>query len=190
MLDLRQIRREHDALRTALARRGGDVVERLDRVLELDRGWREATQAAEALRAEQKAASEEVAAGKREGSDVSDRIARLKALSGEVKLGLPLGEVTIDDWKGSSTKYANAGTKHYNIPSVLKGVKMQVSGEHRENGAVVCSGSVFVKVTGSVWSNPLVYGALGLLVISGGMLFFAGRPVFTKIQAYEDANPG
>jgi seryl-tRNA synthetase len=85
MLDLRQIRREPEALRAALARRGGDLGERLDRVLELDRGWREATQAAEALRAEQKAASEEVAAGKREGRDVSDRLARLKELSAEVK---------------------------------------------------------------------------------------------------------
>jgi seryl-tRNA synthetase len=85
MLDLRLIRREPKALRTALARRGGDVVERLDRVLELDRGWRDAAQAAEALRAEQKAASEEVAAGKREGRDVSDRLVRLKELSTEVK---------------------------------------------------------------------------------------------------------
>ncbi len=85
MLDLRQIRREPDAVRAALARRGGDVAERVDRVLELDRTWRDATQAAEALRAEQKAASEEVAAGKREGRDVSATLERLKALSAEVK---------------------------------------------------------------------------------------------------------
>jgi seryl-tRNA synthetase len=85
MLDLRLIRREPEAVRAALSRRGGDVAERVDRVLELDRVWRDATQAAEALRAEQKAASEEVAAGKREGRDVSDRLARLKELSAEVK---------------------------------------------------------------------------------------------------------
>jgi seryl-tRNA synthetase len=85
MLDLRLIRREPAAVRTALARRGGDAAERVDRVLELDRGWRDAAQAAEALRAEQKAASEEVAAGKRAGRDVSDRLARLKDLSAEVK---------------------------------------------------------------------------------------------------------
>ncbi|MEA2149058.1 MAG: seryl-tRNA synthetase, partial [Solirubrobacteraceae bacterium] len=85
MLDLRLIRREPDAVRTALARRGGDVAERLDAVVDLDRRWRDATQAAEALRAEQKAASEEVAAGKREGRDVGDRLARLKELSPEVK---------------------------------------------------------------------------------------------------------
>jgi hypothetical protein len=111
-------------------------------------------------------------------------------ISGEVKLDLPIGDATIDSWGGSSVRYANEGEHSYDLPSVLIGIEMKLHGEHRENGAVVCSGSVFVKVTGSVWSNPLVYGALGLLVISGGMLFFAGRPVFTKIQAYEDENPG
>jgi seryl-tRNA synthetase len=85
VLDLRLIRREPDAVRGALARRGGELAQRVDRVIELDERWRAAAQAAESLRAEQKGASEEVAAGKREGRDVSDRLARLKALSGEVK---------------------------------------------------------------------------------------------------------
>ena len=85
MLDLRLIRRDPDAVRAALARRGGDLAERVDRVVELDRAWRDATQAAEALRAEQKAASEEVAAGKREGRDVAATLDRLKTLSADVK---------------------------------------------------------------------------------------------------------
>jgi seryl-tRNA synthetase len=85
VLDLRRIRRDPEAVRTALARRGPQAVERLDRVIELDARWREATQAAEALRAEQKAASEEVAAGKREQRDVSGTLEHLKVLSGEVK---------------------------------------------------------------------------------------------------------
>jgi len=85
VLDLRLIRREPDAVRAALARRGGEVAERIDRVVELDRAWRDAAQAAEALRAEQKGASEEVAGGKREGRDVTNTLERLKALSGEVK---------------------------------------------------------------------------------------------------------
>jgi seryl-tRNA synthetase len=86
VLDLRLIRRDPEAVRAALARRGGGVAERIDAVVDLDRRWRDATQAAEALRAEQKAASEEVAAGKREGRDVGDRLARLKELSAEVKV--------------------------------------------------------------------------------------------------------
>jgi seryl-tRNA synthetase len=85
VLDLRLIRREPDAVRAALARRGGAVAESIDRVVELDRTWRQATQAAEALRAEQKAASEEVAAGKREGRDVGATLERLKTLSADVK---------------------------------------------------------------------------------------------------------
>ena len=85
MLDLRLIRRDPEAVRAALARRGPEAAARLDRVVALDARWREATQAVEALRAEQKAASELVAAGKREGGDVTDRLDRLKALSGEVK---------------------------------------------------------------------------------------------------------
>ena len=85
MLDLRLIRRDPEAVRMALARRGPQAAERLDRVIELDERWREATQAAEALRAGQKSASEEVAAGKREGRDVSPILERLKMLSTEVR---------------------------------------------------------------------------------------------------------
>ncbi|HEX4364528.1 MAG TPA: serine--tRNA ligase [Solirubrobacteraceae bacterium] len=85
MLDLRLIRRSPDEVRVALARRGPQAAERLDEVLGLDAAWREATQAAEALRAEQKAASDEVASGKREGRDVAAQLDRLKTLSGEVK---------------------------------------------------------------------------------------------------------
>ncbi|MEA2139358.1 MAG: seryl-tRNA synthetase, partial [Solirubrobacteraceae bacterium] len=85
MLDLRLIRREPDAVRAALARRGPELVQRIDSVVELDAAWREATQSAEALRAEQKAASEAVAAGKRQGHDVQPQLERLKQLSGDVK---------------------------------------------------------------------------------------------------------
>ncbi len=85
MLDLRLIRREPEAVRAALARRGPDTAARVDAVVDLDTRWREATQAAEGLRAEQKAASGELAAGKREGRDVAPQLARLKELSAEVK---------------------------------------------------------------------------------------------------------
>jgi len=85
VLDLRLIRREPGAVRAALARRGPELAERVDRLVALDERWREAAQAAEGLRAEQKAASEEVAAGKRERRDMSAQLDRLKSLSGEVK---------------------------------------------------------------------------------------------------------
>ncbi|HSD80564.1 MAG TPA: serine--tRNA ligase [Solirubrobacteraceae bacterium] len=85
MLDLRLIRRDPDGVRSALARRGTDVAERLDGVLELDARWRAATASVESLRAEQKSASERVAAVKREGGDVSDVLRSLRELSGRVK---------------------------------------------------------------------------------------------------------
>jgi seryl-tRNA synthetase len=85
VLDLRLIRRDPDAVRAALARRGPELAARVDALVELDAAWREATQAAEALRAEQKTASEEVAAGKREKRDVAAQLERLKQVSAEVK---------------------------------------------------------------------------------------------------------
>jgi len=85
MLDLRLIRREPDAVRAALARRGSGLAARVDELVELDATWRDATQAAERLRAEQKTASEEVAAGKRDGRDVQAQLERLKQVSTEFK---------------------------------------------------------------------------------------------------------
>ena len=85
MLDLRLIRREPEVVRAALARRGEGMAAALDEVLALDERWREAQQVAEALRAEQKSSSEDVAAGKREGRDVAATLERLKSLSAEVK---------------------------------------------------------------------------------------------------------
>ncbi len=55
MLDLRSIRRDPDAARAALARRGESAG--VDRVLALDERWRELTARLEALQAEQNAAS-------------------------------------------------------------------------------------------------------------------------------------
>jgi hypothetical protein len=113
-----------------------------------------------------------------------------RTISGEIQLDLPIKEVTIDSWGGDSVRYANEGEHTYNLPSVLIGIEMRLHGEHRENNVVVCSGEVNVKVAGSIWSNPLTFADLGLLVISAAILYFAGKPVFKKNWAYEDANPG
>jgi seryl-tRNA synthetase len=85
VLDLRLIRRDPGAVRSALARRSPELAERVDDLTELDAGWREATAAAERLRAEQKAASEGIAAAKRAGDDAADAIERMKAVSDQVK---------------------------------------------------------------------------------------------------------
>jgi seryl-tRNA synthetase len=63
VLDLKVIRREPEAVRTGLARRSPELGETIDRLLALDSRWREMTQTAETLRAEQKVASEAIARG-------------------------------------------------------------------------------------------------------------------------------
>jgi seryl-tRNA synthetase len=85
VLDLRLIRRDPDAVRAALARRSPKLAARVDELTELDAGWREATAASERLRAEQKVASEGIAAAKQGGEDATDAIARMKAVSAQVK---------------------------------------------------------------------------------------------------------
>jgi seryl-tRNA synthetase len=57
VLDIQLIRREPDAVRAALARRGPEAAAAVDRVLELDQRWREIRTALEELKAEQNRAS-------------------------------------------------------------------------------------------------------------------------------------
>ncbi len=85
MLDLKLIRREPDAVRAALARRGEGVAALVDRIVALDAEWRSATASAESVRAMQKAASENIAAGKKAGADVSAEIERMKGVAAEAK---------------------------------------------------------------------------------------------------------
>jgi seryl-tRNA synthetase len=85
VLDLKEIRRDPEGVRTALARRGGEVAPLVDELLELDARWRGETATAETLRAQQKAASEQIGAAKQRGEDPAEAMAAVKALSEEVK---------------------------------------------------------------------------------------------------------
>ena len=71
MLDLKQIRRDPDPVRAALARRRDGSDERLDRVLELDERTRALRPEVESLRARQNEASKAIGArqagGRRRG---------------------------------------------------------------------------------------------------------------------------
>ena len=103
-----------------------------------------------------------------------------RAIAGRIQLDLPIGTVTIDDWDGESESYANSGERSYDLPSLLTGIEVRLHGEHREDGAVVCSGEVGMKVAGSVWSNPLSYGSLVVLAVSAAGLVAAARPAAAK----------
>jgi hypothetical protein len=100
-----------------------------------------------------------------------------REIEGEVVLVLPTkSTIAVDDWgPNDSTTYGNSGTHDYDLPSVLIGVKMRLEGEHRENGEVVCAGSVYVQVEGSPFKNPLTFVGLAGMLLSGGVLVLAGK---------------
>ena len=94
MLDIRLIRRDPDAVRAALARRGESDVGVLDQVLALDVRKREILPRLEGLRAEQNAANQAIAAAKKAGEGAEDAIAQMRAVAGEAKaLGEELAQV-------------------------------------------------------------------------------------------------
>jgi seryl-tRNA synthetase len=91
VIDVRLIRRDPDAVRASLARRGPDAAAAVDRVLELDRRWRALTAQAEERRAEQNQASrgrrgpptpeerEQLAALAARGRELSDQETAVRA---------------------------------------------------------------------------------------------------------------
>jgi seryl-tRNA synthetase len=83
VLDLRLIRRDPDAVRAALARRGDEGG--LDRVLELDARRREILPRLEGLRAQQNEANQAIAAAKKSGADADEAIARMREVAGDAK---------------------------------------------------------------------------------------------------------
>jgi seryl-tRNA synthetase len=85
MLDLRQIRRDPEPVRAALARRrdGSDV--RLDRALALDERVRALRPEVEGLRARQNEASKAIGQAKKEGRDAEPEIAAMQEVAQRVK---------------------------------------------------------------------------------------------------------
>ncbi len=78
MIDLKAARQNQDAFRAALARR--EAAEDFDELLAADASWREHTERAESLRAEQKKASK--------GKPSPDELAALKELSARIETAL------------------------------------------------------------------------------------------------------
>ncbi len=101
MLDIRLIRTEPDAVRSALKRRGDVAADAIDRVLELDRRWRGLTTELEELRAEQNRASkgrrgaptpeerEQMAVLAARGRELTDLETSVRGELDELLLGLP-----------------------------------------------------------------------------------------------------
>ena len=85
VIDIRLIRESADSVRAALARRGQDLDARIDRIIELDRSWREVLKRVEVLKAERNRSSEEVSRLKQQKADATTLLAQLKQLSDEIK---------------------------------------------------------------------------------------------------------
>ncbi len=92
MLDLKEIRRDPEPVRAALARRGAADV--LDELLSLDERRRELLPRLEELRAKQNQANDRIAEAKRAGDDASAAIEEMRGVATEVKqLQAEVGEV-------------------------------------------------------------------------------------------------
>ena len=78
---------------------------------------------------------------------------------------------------------SNAGAESYRLPSILIGVKLQLTGYEKDAGRTVCSGSVFVEVAGSKFQNPL-----GWVAAAGSVLFLGGIVAagFRKVRLADD----
>jgi hypothetical protein len=100
-----------------------------------------------------------------------------RAISGHVHLDLPwpIPDYDLGTWGKSSDTHANANVYHYDLPSVLAGIEMPVSGSHKETG-VRCAGVVVVRIEGGGIKNPAVIGAFAVLIISGIGIWVSLRP--------------
>jgi len=94
----------------------------------------------------------------------------------EIKLPPPFGKVQLaGSWDGPSSRHRNRGTYHYDLPAVLVGPKFTVTGHHAERGAVVCTGSIEVQLSGSPIKNPALIASLVITVFAILNFFLALR---------------
>ena len=86
MLDIKLIRENPDKVKAAMKTRNKDMDAVVDEILAIDKQVRELTQKADALKAEQNAASKQIPQIKKEGGDISEIMTRMNAIKEEVKV--------------------------------------------------------------------------------------------------------
>jgi seryl-tRNA synthetase len=121
VLDIRLIRRDPDAVRAALSRRGPETAATVNRVLELDERWRALTTELESLRAEQNEAGralkgapspeqrEQLAALAARGRDLSEQETRLRGERDAALTSLP--NLPADDAPAEDTVLREVGER-------------------------------------------------------------------------------
>ena len=85
MLDIKLIRENPEKVKAAMKTRNKDMDALVDEILEIDAEVRALTQKADALKAEQNAASKKIPQIKKEGGDISKIMARMNEIKEEVK---------------------------------------------------------------------------------------------------------
>ncbi|MBQ7294568.1 MAG: serine--tRNA ligase [Clostridia bacterium] len=108
MLDIKLIRENPDKVKAAMKTRNKDMDALVDEILAIDKQVRELTQKADALKAEQNAASKKIPQIKKEGGDISEIMTRMNAIKEEVKV--------LDAQKGELA--AKQKTMMYEFPNV------------------------------------------------------------------------
>lgn len=103
-----------------------------------------------------------------------------RRISGSVQVEFPppIGKIEVGSWSSNSEKYQNADTYEYDLPSVLAGFDIPVTGTHRDQG-FTCSGAVTVRIEGGGLKNPAALASLAFTVVSalGVFLSIRVRPV-------------
>ncbi len=85
MLDIKLIRENPEKVKAAMKTRNKDMDAVVDEILEIDAQVRALTQKADALKAEQNAASKKIPQIKKEGGDINEIMARMNEIKEEVK---------------------------------------------------------------------------------------------------------
>ncbi len=85
MLDIKLIRENPEKVKAAMKTRNKNMDAVVDEILAIDKQVRELTQKADALKAEQNAASKQIPQIKKEGGDISEIMTRMNAIKEEVK---------------------------------------------------------------------------------------------------------
>jgi len=101
-----------------------------------------------------------------------------REVSGFVKVDLPFPfpDVTVKEWSTVTKRTGRSDTTDYSLPSITpRNVELRVYGEHRENGAVFCTGSTKIKIAGGMFGSPLAIVSVVALVLSAAGLVFSGK---------------
>jgi hypothetical protein len=109
---------------------------------------------------------------------VSTGVSGDRAATGKVgiKFPPPVGIVTLGEWGKNGKQVGrpgNSGVYHYDLPSLLAGIKVPVTGDHHEPG-INCAGTVVVQIKGR---SPLVWVSLVLTVVRA-----RGRPILGAVN--------